>query len=154
MNTAEEHKKIKLDQQLYKKVGKKYVSVSDPYALDGLREGTYLVEVRRGSTSIRQHIWPANAEVEAALLKVENAMCHAICEASKCKPSKDIKYSKKFLAAYKKFAEEVKDEPCTTLWGASIADAVQAGLAVVRPEAEKAVEERARRDNYYMYRST
>tara|TARA_R110000868_G_scaffold204078_1_gene452096 strand:+ start:1681 stop:1854 length:174 start_codon:yes stop_codon:yes gene_type:complete len=29
----------KMNQQLYRKVGRKYVAETDPYALDGLREG-------------------------------------------------------------------------------------------------------------------
>ena len=57
----------KMNDQLYKKVGNRYVSYNDPYAYEGLREGWWLVKVQPGSTSIRQCLRPARAELQAAL---------------------------------------------------------------------------------------
>ena len=54
----------KEQQTLYKKVGKKYVQVNDPYAYDGLREGWWLVKVASGCTSIRAAVYPNKAEIQ------------------------------------------------------------------------------------------
>ncbi len=43
---------IKEDERLYRKVGKKFVPINDPYAYDGLRNGFWLIQVKDGCTSI------------------------------------------------------------------------------------------------------
>ena len=54
---------FKEGQRLYRKVGKKFVPVNDPYAYDGLRNGFWLIQVKDGSTSIRQEIYPEKGSV-------------------------------------------------------------------------------------------
>jgi hypothetical protein len=78
----------KCAQQLYKKVGKKYVQVNDPWASDGLREGWWLVGVRPGSTSIRQAVHPDKVALQAAALDLEEKLIDIIRKASEAKPSK------------------------------------------------------------------
>jgi len=44
--------------QLYKKVGKKYIEHNDPWALDGLQDGWWLIKVAPGSKTIRSIVYP------------------------------------------------------------------------------------------------
>ena len=92
----------KMNEQLYKKVGRKYVPISDPYALDGLREGWWLVKVSPGSTSIRQQVYPSKAEIAAAAKDKEDELLQIIREASEAKPAK-IPISPEALADWQEF---------------------------------------------------
>jgi hypothetical protein len=74
-------------EQLYRKVGRKYVPINDPFAYDGLREGWWLVKVSLGSTSIRQMLHPARAEVVAAAKDKEDQLVEIIRKASEARPS-------------------------------------------------------------------
>jgi hypothetical protein len=78
----------KQDNQLYKKVGRKYIPASDSWAYDGLREGWWLVKVAPGSTSIRQQVYPSRAEITAAAREKEEQLIGIIREASEARPSK------------------------------------------------------------------
>jgi len=75
-------------QKLYKKVGKKYVQVNDPYAYSGLREGWWLVGVKAGSTSIRQAVYPAKSDLQAAAQEKEEKLIEIIRDATEARPSK------------------------------------------------------------------
>jgi hypothetical protein len=79
---------IKEDQRLYRKVGKKFIPVNDPYAYDGLREGFWLIQVKDGSTSIRQQIYPDKAPLTAAARMVEDKLVEIIRKASEARPNK------------------------------------------------------------------
>jgi hypothetical protein len=83
----------KMSNQLYKKVGRKYVPVSDAYAYDGLREGWWLVKVSPGCTSIRQSLYPHTAEIEAAAKDKEEDIMNIIREASEAKPKEGVRLS-------------------------------------------------------------
>jgi hypothetical protein len=85
MNAKEriEHKEA---QTIYKKVGRKYVPVSDIHAYDGLRAGWWLVKVSEGCTSIRAAIYPAKAELQAAIKDKEDQMMDVIRKASEARP--------------------------------------------------------------------
>ena len=76
----------KMNQIRYKKVGRKYVQDNDPWAYEGLREGWWLVKVAPGSTSIRQQVYPARAEVTAAAREKEEELMKIIREASEARP--------------------------------------------------------------------
>lgn len=78
----------KEDQRLYRKVGKKFVPVNDPYAYDGLRNGFWLIEVKDGCTSIRQEIYPDKAPVHAAARELEDKLVEIIREACEARPNK------------------------------------------------------------------
>lgn len=88
MNTAATHIAHKRAQTLYARKGSRYVQVSDPWAYDSLREGTYLVQVRPGSTTIRQAVWPDRAEVDAALRDLEDELVDLIGKAARARPTK------------------------------------------------------------------
>ena len=93
--------------QLYKKVGRKYVRVNDPCAYDGLREGWWLVKVAPDCTSIRATVYPARAEIEAAIRDKEEELCDIIREASEPSVPNDDKNreecQKEFAAFCKKW---------------------------------------------------
>lgn len=99
----------KMNEQLYKKVGRKYVPNSDPYALDGLREGWWLVKVTPGSTSIRQQVYPSKAEISAAAKDKEDELLQIIREASEAKPAK-IPISPEARADWQAFIAKHGDE--------------------------------------------
>jgi hypothetical protein len=78
----------KEDQRLYRKVGKKFVPVNDPYAYDGLRNGFWLIQIKDGSTNIRQEIYPDKAHIHAAARLMEDKLIDIIRKASEARPSK------------------------------------------------------------------
>lgn len=78
----------KEDQRVYRKVGKKYVPVNDPYAYDGLREGFWLIKIEKGCTSIRQQIYPDKAPLTAAARLIEDKLIGIIRKASEARPVK------------------------------------------------------------------
>ena len=78
----------KEDQRVYRKVGKKFVPVNDPYAYDGLREGFWLIKIEEGSTSIRQQIYPDKAPLTAAARLIEDKLVGIIRKASEARPKK------------------------------------------------------------------
>lgn len=83
----------KEQQILYKRVGKKYVQVNDPWAYDGLREGWWLVKVSEGCTSIRSAVYPNKAEIIAAAKDKEDELVKIIRESSEAKPKEGVPLS-------------------------------------------------------------
>jgi hypothetical protein len=79
---------IKEDQRLYRKIGKKFVPVNDPYAYDGLRNGFWLIQVKDGCTSIRQEIYPDKAAIHAAARLMEDKLINIIRKACEASPNK------------------------------------------------------------------
>jgi hypothetical protein len=77
---------LRQDQIRYKKVGRKYIQDNDPCAYDGLREGWWLVKVSKGCTSIRAAIYPAKAELQAAIKDKEDEIMEVIRKASEARP--------------------------------------------------------------------
>jgi hypothetical protein len=79
---------IKEDQRLYRKVGKKFVPINDPYAYDGLRNGFWLIQVKDGCTSIRQEVYPDKASIHAAARLMEDKLINIIRKACEASPNK------------------------------------------------------------------
>ena len=79
---------IKESQRRYRKVGKKFVPVNDPYAYDGLMNGVWLIHVKNGSTSIRQQVNPATSALTAAARLMEDKLLPIIAKACEAKPTK------------------------------------------------------------------
>jgi hypothetical protein len=79
---------IKEDQRMYRKVGKKFVPINDPYAYDGLRNGWWLVQVKDGCTSIRQAIYPEKSAIQAAAIEMEDKIIDVIRKAGEARPNK------------------------------------------------------------------
>ena len=79
--------------QLYKKVGKKYIEHNDPWAIDGLEDGWWLVKVAPNSKTIRSIVHPHNAEIIAAAKDKQDELINIIREASEAKPKEGIPMS-------------------------------------------------------------
>ena len=62
------------DNRLYRKVGKKFLPVNDPYAYDGLKNGFWLIGIKDGCTSIRQQIYPDKSHITAAARLMEDKL--------------------------------------------------------------------------------
>lgn len=77
---------VKEAQRIYRKAGKKFVPVNDPYAYDGLREGFWLIKIDKGCTSIRQQIYPEKAALTAAARIMEDKLIDIIRKASEARP--------------------------------------------------------------------
>ena len=86
--TAYQRTLEKQNNQLYKRVGRKYVQVNDIWAYEGLREGYWLVKVSPGSTSIRQQVYPSRSEISAAAKDKEDQLIDIIRKAGEARPSK------------------------------------------------------------------
>ena len=95
---ASTHIHNKMANQLYKKVGRKYVPTSDPFAYEGLREGWWLVKVTPGCTSIRQAVQPHKAELEAAAKDKEDVIMDIIRKSTEAKPKEGIPLSEEARA--------------------------------------------------------
>jgi hypothetical protein len=78
----------KEDSRLYRKVGKKFVPDNDPYAYEGLRNGFWLIQVKDGSTTIRQEIYPDKAHISAAARVMEDKLVEIIRKAGEALPRK------------------------------------------------------------------
>ena len=79
---------LKEHHRLYRKAGKKFIPVNDPYAYDGLRNGFWLIHVKDGSTAIRQEIYPDKAHISAAARELEDKLVDIIREACEARPNK------------------------------------------------------------------
>jgi len=79
--------------QLYKKVGKKYIEHNDPWALDGLQDGWWLIKVTPGSKTIRSIVYPHKAEILAAAKDKQDEIIDIIREASEAKPKEGVPMS-------------------------------------------------------------
>ncbi len=83
----------KQNQVLYKRVGKKYVPVNDPFAYDGLREGWWLIHIRSGCTSIRSQVYPNRAEIDAAIREKSEKLSKVILECCEARPKEGVRLS-------------------------------------------------------------
>ena len=83
---ALERIKLKSEQILYRKKGKKYVQVNDPYITDGLAEGWHLVHVTPGCISTHAVVYPDKAELQAAALNKLDELMIIIRKASEAAP--------------------------------------------------------------------
>lgn len=121
----------------YKKVGRRYVPVSeyDSNLLDGFPKGSHLVMSYPGGTSRKYNVDPNYAAMIAAGRVAEDAICRAISKASELRPQRTpITPGQK--AAWEALAKEFGDELCT-LHGASIHDCAEAGIKAMQDEADK-----------------
>jgi hypothetical protein len=74
---------------VYKKQGKKYVPINDPWAYQGLSAGWWLVKVSdKGGISMRSTIYPRRAEIAAAARDKSESLIQIIREASEARPVK------------------------------------------------------------------
>lgn len=99
----------KESRQLYKKVGRKYVPHNDPFGYEGLSEGWHLIKVAKGCTS-RVPVFPARAELQAAIKDKQDKIVDILLECSKAKPKEGIKLSDEASKAYNDLMEKHGNE--------------------------------------------
>jgi hypothetical protein len=121
----------------YKKVGRRYVPVSeyDSELFDSMPKGTHLVMCYPGGRSIRYNVNPNYAALIAASRVAETAMTGAIRKASELKPrKKTITEAQK--KAWNNLAQEFGDD-LATLQIDCASDIAEAGLKALQAEADK-----------------
>lgn len=91
---------------LYKKEGRKYVPANDPWALDGLSEGWWLVKVESGCKTIRSIVYPEKAEITAAAKDKEDQLIKIIREASEAKPKEGVPMSEQARKDWELFIDK------------------------------------------------
>lgn len=132
----------------YKKVGRKYVPVSeyDSEYLDSFPKGTHLVMCYPGGQSRRFNIDPNYAAMIAAGRVAEDAICRAISNASELRPqSTPITLGQK--RAWEKLAKEFGDDLCS-LRGLNVHDCAEAGIKAMQLEANKLMKHESVRQAY------
>ena len=100
-----------MSEKFYKKRNGKYVPVNDPYALDGLTNGTWLVSINGGNTRMRTLLNPKHAELDAALDTLSEELTSELMKQSKMRPL-SVKISEKERKAWDAFEKIMgKDVP-------------------------------------------
>lgn len=119
----------------YKKVGRRYVPVSeyDPVMLDGFPKGTHLVMCYPGGESRRFDINPNYAALIAAGRVAEDAMVKAIVKATEMRPQK-TKLTSAQKNAWNNLAKELGDD-LASLTTSSAYDVATAGINAMIDEA-------------------
>jgi hypothetical protein len=94
-----------MNESIYRKVGKKYVLVSDDEYISYLKNGFYLIHAYECGRSL-QKVHPDKAAVKAAFEIAKDAMLDALIEASRMRPGDGVtplsRKEKKAFAAYQK----------------------------------------------------
>ena len=119
-----------MKEELYRKVGRRYVRENDPWGYDGLREGQHHVWVRPNSVTIREFVVPSNHSVSAAIEEVREAMMDAVQEANKSRP-RNRSLSAKETRAIKAYREVMGKDAEMIFDGISMWDLVDAGIRVL-----------------------
>ncbi len=135
--TTLDHIAYKRAQILYARRGGRYVPVNDPYAYEGLREGTWLVKVQPNVTTIRQMVWPDKPEIDAALCDLEDRLVQLIGDAARARP-RSMKLTPAQKRAWDKLIEVGGDQFSVLSYGStqSIADEV---VGKVRGQVKKRI---------------
>ena len=100
-------------QTLYKKVGRKYVPVEaywhEQHDVDRLTVGSFRLTYAYadGGKRYDYDVEPATASFAAAALIAKHAMCEAITEAARMRPSGQTPYTKKQLALIAQFRKDM-----------------------------------------------
>lgn len=90
---AKQRIELKQDRARYKKVGRKYVLCNDFDAYEGLEDGWWLVKVAPSCKTIRACVYPAKAELIAAIKDKEDQIMEVIRKASEARPRAGIPIS-------------------------------------------------------------
>lgn len=123
-----------MPEQYYIKKDGKYIPSNDPYALDGLEEGSWMVVVKKNSTSIKSIKKPIKSkliELDSALHYLSEGLIESMHEASKMRPRATLlsKKEQKAWEAYKKIMG--KDMP-TYFYYDSLHDIADRGCKYLR----------------------
>jgi len=124
-----------MPEQYYIKKNGKYIPSNDPYALDGLDRGSWMVIVRGNSTSIKSiktPIKPKVIELDAALHYLSEGLVKAMHKASEMHPKSTL-MSKKEQKAWKEYRRIMgKDDIPTYFQFDSLYDIADKGSKYLR----------------------
>lgn len=138
----------------YEKVGRKYIPVSeyDSVLLDALPKGTHLIMCYPGGRSTRYNIDPNYAAMIAAGRIAEDAMTHAIHEASEIRRERnsDNPLTPEQKAAWEHLVEVFGERAKYLYWPAS-RDVAEAGLKAMQEEAAQLMENEAVKQAYEQF---
>jgi hypothetical protein len=134
----------------YKKVGRKYVPVSeyDSTLLDALPKGAHLVLCYPGGRSTRYNIDPDFAPMIAAGRYAEEAVSKSLMASSEIRPAAWDKFSAKDQRLWTAIKSCIPKEHRYMYTHGSAYDAVQAGVKAMSVEAETMLENPAVRKAY------
>ena len=120
-------------EELYKKVGRRYVPATDPWAFAGLREGHWHVIVRPGSVTVRTPIWPNRMAVCAAIEVVRDAMMEAMQGANESIPRGITPKEQRAVKAYR---DIMGKDAAITFSGVSMWNLIDTGIKVLQEKLE------------------
>jgi hypothetical protein len=119
------------DKQYYQKVDGEYHPLRSEYDVSGLTKGTYIMEIKPGSTSYRRMVEnPARDEVEAALNEFKDELATLITEAQSAKPIRKLTTKQK--KAWDDFIKKAGKDFCQTLQIESSAETADKLVALLR----------------------
>ena len=124
----------------YKKVGRRYVAVSqyDNELVDALPKGSHLVQVYPGGRSTLYNVNPNYAAMIAAGRVAEEKICDALRKASDLRPSRSP-ITEGQRRAWQQLSKEFGEE-CHTLTWPSARDAANEAVSAMIEEANKLLE--------------
>ena len=134
----------------YEKVGRRYVPVAeyDNDLIDSYPEGSHLVVCRPGRYSRRYNIIPAHAAMIAAGMYAEDAICDALNDANKMRPSKEP-ITPEQLKAWKNVQKAFNAD----IWiqRNSLREVAEAGVKAMIAESEKLLSNTAVKNAYEQF---
>lgn len=133
----------------YKKVGRRYVPVSeyDNEYLDSFPKGDHLVSVYPGGASRKFRIDPAYAAMIAAGRVAEDAICRKIQEATELRPT-NREIDEETQRKWKQFISTIPEDFRYMFTHGSARDAAEAGVKAMMAEADKLMSNPAVRKAY------
>jgi len=134
----------------YKKVGRKYVPVSeyDSTLLDALPKGAHLVLSYPGGRSTRFNIDPKFAPMIAAGRYAEDAISKSLMDASEIRPARWDKFTEKDQRLWSAIKSCIPKDHRYMYTHGSAYEAVQAGVKAMSMEADKLLENPSVRKAY------
>lgn len=138
----------------YEKVGRRYVPVSeyDSDLVDALPKGTHIIMCYPGGRSTRYKIDPNYAAMIAAGRIAEDAMAHAVQEASEIRRelNSSTPLTSEQKAAWEHLVEVFGDRAKYLYWPAA-RDVVEAGVKAMQEEATKLMQHESVKQAYEQF---
>lgn len=138
-----------MKQIFYKKVGRRYVPVSeyDSELLDAFPKGNHLVMSYPGGASRRFNIEPALAPMIAAGRLAEDAICRSIQQETELRPA-NREIDEETQRKWKKFIATIPEDFRFMFTHGSARDAAEAGVKAMQEEADKLLQHESVRKAY------
>jgi hypothetical protein len=138
-----------MKQIFYKKVGRRYVPVSeyDNEYLDSFPKGDHLVSVYPGGSSRRYRIDPALAPMIAAGRYAEDAVSRCIQQATELRPH-NTKMNEDETVRWRAFISTMPEDMRFMMTHGSAREAAEAGVRAMMMEAEKLLAHESVRRSY------